>query len=280
MCCQRCHTENSSLSRFCIECGPMPARCGSCDAELPMRAKFCPDCGVQWRANPARSTGEARPAAPESETVTDPAAERRQVTVLFCDLVGSTEIASRLDPEDLRKVMRAYQAAGVAVVARFDGHVAQYLGDGLLVYFGYPRAHEDDVERAVRAGLGILEAIGRVNPLLERDHSVRLAARIGIHTGLVVAGEVGAGNRFERLVLGDTPNVAARLKDVATPDTVVISRATQRLVDGYFDLRDLGTHQLRGTEQPTVVYEVLREVSFTAISNPRTSWWASSARST
>jgi hypothetical protein len=142
---------------------------------------------------------------------------------------------------------------------RFDGHVAQYLGDGLLVYFGYPTAHEDAAERAVRAGLGILEAIGRVNPDLQRDHRVRLAARIGIHTGLVVVGEVGAGDRLERLALGDTPNVAARLKDVAAPDTVVISRETNRLVEGYFDIRDLGTHQLKGTGQPTAIYQVLRE---------------------
>ena len=190
--------------------------------------------------------------------IVDPA-ERRHVTVLFCDLVGSTELASRLDPEDLRKVMRAYQAAGAAVVARFDGHVAQYLGDGLLVYFGYPTAHENDAERAVRAGLGILEAIGRLNPDLHLDHRVHLSARIGIHTGLVVAGEVGAGDRLERLALGDTPNVAARLKDVASPDTVVISRDTHRLVEGYFDMRDLGAHQLKGTGQATAVRQVLRE---------------------
>jgi class 3 adenylate cyclase/tetratricopeptide (TPR) repeat protein len=196
---------------------------------------------------------------PENREAARDLAERRHVTVLFCDLVGSTELATELDPEDLRRVMRAYQAAGVSVIARFDGHVAQYLGDGLLVYFGYPTAHEDDAERAIRAGLGILEAIGRVNPDLERGHGVRLAARIGIHTGLVVAGEVGAGGRLERLALGGAPNVAARLKDVAMPDTVVISEETHRLVDGYFDMRSLGIHQLRGTGQATPVHQVVRE---------------------
>jgi class 3 adenylate cyclase len=139
------------------------------------------------------------------------AAERRQLTVLFCDLADSTRLSQQLDPEDLREVLRAYQATCVEVVQRFAGHVAQYLGDGLLVYFGYPQAHEDDAHRAVRTGLGILVAMDTLNARLVRDKGVRLAVRLGIHTGLVVVGEMGSGGRHEHLALGDVPNLAARL---------------------------------------------------------------------
>jgi class 3 adenylate cyclase len=161
-----------------------------------------------------------------------PEAERCQLTVLFCDLADSTRLAQQLDPEDLRDVIRAYQATCVAVLQRFDGHVAQYLGDGLLVYFGYPQAHEDDAQRAVRTGLGMLEAMATLNTALVRDQGVRLAVRVGIHTGLVVVGEMGSGGRHEHLALGDTPNLAARLQGLAAPDTVVISAATARLAQG------------------------------------------------
>src|SRR6267142_280370 len=134
-----------------------------------------------------------RPAAVGRET---PEAERRQLTVLFCDLVDSTALAARLDPEELREVVRAYQETCAAVIQRFEGHIAQYLGDGLLVYFGYPQAHEDDAPRAVRAGLGMVEAIGQLNTQLGRGRGVQLAVRLGIHTGLVV-GDVGSGTRHE-----------------------------------------------------------------------------------
>ena len=169
-----------------------------------------------------------------------PDAERRQLTVLFCDLVDSTALAGQLDPEDLREVMRAYQAACAEVIQRFDGHIAQYLGDGLLVYFGYPQAHEDDAQRAVRAGLGMVAALQALNTRLAQQHGVRLAVRIGIHTGLVVVGEMGGGGRQEQLALGDTPNLAARLQGLAAPDTVVLSAATFRLVQGYFTFRTWG----------------------------------------
>ena len=157
-----------------------------------------------------------------------PEAERRQLTVLFCDLVDSTALAARLDPEELREVVRAYQAACAEMIGRFEGHIAQYLGDGLLVYFGYPLAHEDDAQRAVRAGLGILEALEQLNTRLTRERGIRLVVRLGIHTGLVVVGEMGAGARYEQLALGETPNLAARLQGLAAPDTVVISATTYR----------------------------------------------------
>ena len=194
------------------------------------------------------------PAAPPS-----PDAERRQLTVLFCDLVDSTVLASQLDPEDLRAVVRAYQATCAEVIQRFDGHIAQYLGDGLLVYFGYPQAHEDEVQRAVRSGLGMVEAVGTLNTRLEREYGVRLAVRLGIHTGLVVVGEVGSGGRQEQLALGETPNIAARLQGLAAPDTVVISAATAHLIHGYFVCQPLGAQALKGLTQPLQVYRVLQE---------------------
>jgi class 3 adenylate cyclase len=184
-------------------------------------------------------------------------AERRQLTVLFCDLVDSTALAGQLDPEEWREVVRAYQDTCAEVIARYEGHIAQYLGDGLLVYFGYPLAHEDDAQRAVRAGLGMVETLSQLNTRLERERGVHLAVRIGIHTGLVVVGEMGGGSRQEYLALGDTPNVAARLQGLAAPDTVVISAATHRLVQGYFTAADLGPQTLKGVAAPVPVYHVL-----------------------
>ena len=168
------------------------------------------------------------------------AAERRQLTVMFCDLVGSTALSTQLDPEDLRSVVQQYQQTCAAVIQRHAGTIAQYLGDGLLAYFGYPQAHDDDAQRAVQGGLGIIEAMETLNARLERDKSLRLAVRVGIHTGLVVVGEMGGGGRHEQLALGDTPNLAARIQGLAAPDTVLISAATHRLVQGYFTMAALG----------------------------------------
>src|SRR5271163_70705 len=153
---------------------------------------------------------------PVHETaVAAPAAERRQLTVMFCDLVGSTALATRLDPEDLSEVIAAYHRAVAQIVAGLDGFVAKYMGDGVLVYFGYPRAHEDDAERAVRAGLGVIDAVGRLDV-----KSVKLQARVGIATGLVVGGDrIGEGSAREQSVVGETPNLAARLQALAEPDS-------------------------------------------------------------
>jgi class 3 adenylate cyclase len=186
-------------------------------------------------------------------------AERRQLTVLFCDLVDSTWLASQLDLEDLRAVVRAYQETCAKVIARYEGHIAQYLGDGLLVYFGYPLAHEDDAQRAVRAGLGMVEAIGQLNTRLEAERGVQLAIRLGVHTGLVVVGEVGGGTRQEQLALGETPNLAARLQGLAAPNTLVISAATLQLLGGFFACQSLGTPFLKGIVQPLEVHQVLYE---------------------
>src|SRR6266540_5387146 len=185
-------------------------------------------------------------------------AERRQLTVLFCDLVGSTHLSAQLDPEDLREVVRAYQETAAQVIQRYDGHIAQYLGDGLLVYFGYPQAHEDDVQRAVWTGLDIVAAMEQLNTRLEREKAVQLAIRIGIHTGPVVVGEIGGGSRHEHLALGETPNIAARLEGLAAPNTVVISAVVDHIVQGYFVCHDLGTHQLKGISAPFAIYRVLQ----------------------
>ena len=205
---------------------------------------------------PADQSASVAPpeAAPET-----PDAERRQLTVLFCDLVDSTALSRRLDPEDYREVVRAYQAACAAVIQRFDGHIAQYLGDGLLVYFGYPLAHEDDAQRAVRAGLGAIDAVGGLHPHLAQQYGVRLAVRVGVHTGLVVVGEVGAGGRREQLALGETPNIAARLQSLTAPNTVAISAASQHLVQGYFVCHALDVQTLKGVDTPLQVYQVVEE---------------------
>ncbi len=187
-----------------------------------------------------------------------PEAERRQLTVMFCDLVDSTRLSGQLDPEDLREVVRAYQQVCSAVITHFDGHIAQLLGDGLLVYFGYPHAHEDDAQRAVRTSLGILAAMGELNTRLLRDKGITLALRLGIHTGLVVVGAMGDG-RQEQLALGEPPNIAARIQGLAVPNTLVISHATQELVQGYFACEALGAHTLRGVSDPVTLYRVLSE---------------------
>src|SRR6266702_6157739 len=184
-------------------------------------------------------------------------AERRQLTVILCDLVDSTKLSSQLDPEEYRDVVRAYQAACTDVITRFDGHIAQLLGDGLLVYFGYPQAHEDDAKRAVRTGLGILASMGDLTTRLKRNKGIQLALRLGIHTGLVVVGEMGDGGRHEQLALGEVPNIASRIQGVAAPNTLVLSEATLRLVQGYFAYESLGEHILRGVPQPLTVYRVL-----------------------
>src|SRR6516165_7508358 len=188
----------------------------------------------------------AAPSAPAGAMPQD-AAERRQLTVMFCDLVGSTALSNRFDPEELREEIRAYQNTVSGVVARYDGFVAKYMGDGVLVYFGYPRAHEDDAERAVRAGLEIAEAVTR----LETRGTERLAVRIGIATGLVVVGDlVGEGSAQEQAVIGETPNLAARLQALAEPGQIVLAGATRRLIGDLFRLRDLGRQTAKGFADP------------------------------
>ena len=188
---------------------------------------------------------------------------------MFVDLVGSTALSARLDPEEMREVIRAYQNAVAGEITRFEGHVAKFMGDGVLAYFGWPRAHEDEAERAVRAGLAITAAIGQLsNPAGEP-----LAARVGIATGLVVVGDlVGEGAAQEQAVVGDTPNFAARLQGIAAPGQVVIADATRRLLGASFELEDLGQHELKGISEPVPAFAVTGErpveSRFEAMSGP------------
>ena len=185
------------------------------------------------------------PAAPQFPAATKPAqqdtAERRQVTVMFSDLVGSTALSARMDPEDLREVISAYQKCVAETVQRFDGFVAKYMGDGVLIYFGYPQAHEDDAERAVRAGL---ELVGAVSALRS---NAPLQTRVGIATGLVVVGDlIGSGEAQERGIAGETPNLAARLQTIAKPNETIIADGTRKLLGTLFELRDLGVMGVGG----------------------------------
>jgi class 3 adenylate cyclase len=273
--CLKCQHENPDNAKFCIECAsPMEFHCPNCGAITPATGKFCMECAYDLRkpkeappkddSAPLRAistsaTSDIQEAAPASD-VRVPDAQRRQLTVMFCDLVGSTELSARLDAEDLREVVRSYQETAAEVIQGFDGHIAQYLGDGLLVYFGYPQAHEDDAHWAVRAALGIVEGMETLNSRLKSEYGVQLTVRLGIHTGPVVVGEMGGGGRHEQLALGETPNIAARLEDLAEPDTVVISAMTKRLVEGAFALKDLGSHRLKGVPRPMAVAQVLNAI--------------------
>ena len=213
----------------------------------------------------AATPAEAAEASPPSEPAASVAApvgeaERRQLTVMFCDLVGSTELSTRFDPEDLRELIRTYQAACAKVIARYNGYIAKYMGDGVLVYFGYPQAHENDAERAVRTGLGIVEAMAGLGAAHASLGEVELAVRVGIDTGLVVVGDlVGEGASEEASVVGETPNVAARLQGLAQPNQVLIGALTHELIGADFDCEDLGAHHLKGIAAPVPAWRVLGE---------------------
>jgi class 3 adenylate cyclase len=199
------------------------------------------------------------PVKPNPTTPSEPKpraeAERRRLTVMFCDLVGSTALAARLDPEDLREVIGAYHIRVAKIIGRYDGFVAKYMGDGVLVYFGYPQAHEDDAERAVRAGLNLVQTIDDVKTISDTP----LQVRVGIATGLVVVGDlIGSGEAQERGIVGETPNLAARLQGIAEPNTVVIAEGTRKLLGNLFELHDLGPQDLKGISGPVRAWSPLR----------------------
>ncbi len=187
-------------------------------------------------------------------------AERRQLTVMFCDLVGSTALSTKLDPEDLREVIKSFQDECRKAIEGFAGFVARYMGDGVLAYFGYPQAHEDDAERGVRAGLAVVESMAELNQRLAGRHELELSARIGIATGAVVVGDIiGEGAAEEAAVVGETPNLAARLQALAGPNQVLIAPATHQLLGALFEYEDAGSHQLKGIEQPVPLWRVVGE---------------------
>jgi class 3 adenylate cyclase len=198
----------------------------------------------------AATTSSTTSAPPEDR------AERRQVTVMFSDLVGSTALSARMDPEDLREVISAYQKCVAETVGRFGGFVAKYMGDGVLIYFGYPQAHEDDAERAVRAGLDLVAAVSNLKT------RAALQTRVGIATGLVVVGDlIGSGASQEQAIVGETPNLAARLQSIAEPNSAVIAESTRRLVGDLFELEELGAKNLKGVEEPVRAWAALRSSS-------------------
>lgn len=235
-------------------------RCRRCFHLNRPSARFCDACGnalTQKNASVPDSTSKPLPSLTADGL--DANAERRQLTVMFCDLVGSTALSERLDPEDYHDVLRAYQTVCGEVIEDFDGHIAQYLGDGLLVYFGYPLAHEDDAQRAVKTGLGILAAIKRLNIELQQNQAIELAVRLAMHTGVVIVGELGSWPRQDQLALGETLNIAARLLDLAKPNTAVITAATYQLIEGLFPCQGLGSHTLKGISKPVLLYQLLLE---------------------
>jgi class 3 adenylate cyclase len=236
--CTNCAAEVPEQQKFCGQCGAaVVRRCPACGAANLAPNKFCGDCGTKLRVDSPAVVPTARDSRP---------VERRQLTVLLCDLVGSTALSARLDPEDLREVIAAYHRAVAEAVAEAEGFVSRYMGDGVLAYFGYPQAHEDDSERAVRAGLGAIDAVSRIDV-----KSVRLQARVGIATGLVVVGDlIGEGPAQEQSVVGETPNLAARLQALAEPDAVVIAAGTRRLVGDLFEVRHLGAVEVKGIAEP------------------------------
>ena len=245
--CSKCGADNRETARFCDGCGAqLLAQCPSCGALARAGARFCDSCGAALLAA-APVTG-----ADSTPLMTLAAGERRHLTVLFSDLVGSTEIAAQLDPEEWRETVAGYQHAAAEAITRFGGSVAKYLGDGVMAYFGYPEAHENDAERAVRAGLALLDAISKFSQLSSRP---KLSARIGIDSGAVV---VGAGAGQETDIFGEAPNIAARGQALALPGTVLITAATHRLVSGLFVVEDRGAQALKGFDRPIQVYRVVQ----------------------
>ena len=265
MLCASCGSNNPEVARYCDECSaPLLVQCSGCGSSNRPNAKFCTQCGNALSSpSSSASIGTAIPSSrqPAPFAQGDPLAghavqgERRHLSVMFCDIVSSTELASRLDPEEWREIVAGYHHAATEAVLRFGGHVAQYLGDGLLVYFGYPQAHEDDPERAALAGLAILEGIADLNRRLISAGSPPLAARIGIHTGSVVVSkdDVKGANIF-----GDVPHIAARVQSAAAPDTVLITAAVHQLVSGLFLVEDRGAQALKGVDRPIRIYRVIQ----------------------
>ena len=256
--CPSCGSNIPSEARFCQQCGSAQSlNCGACGHVNAAGSRFCAQCGAKLgEAATAPAVQSAPAAAPSPSPVarSSTAAERRQLTVMFCDLVGSTALSTRLDPEDLGEVIAAYHKCTADVVTRFGGYVAKYMGDGVLVYFGYPEAHEADAENALRAGLALVDSVAKL--FAEGRHQIR----IGVATGLVVVGElVGTGTAQERNVVGETPNLAARLQSSAAPNTVVIAATTRRLAGEHFDYEAIEPTTLKGFQEPISAWRVLRE---------------------
>ena len=268
MSCAQCQTANPEGAKFCMSCGSaLAASCPECGTELPSEARFCLNCGHQLgQASEAASARaqleqyiprellEKLEAARSSGGIQG---ERRVVTMLFCDVTGSTAAAEQLDPEEWAQIMNGAFEHLIAPVYRYEGTLARLMGDAILAFFGAPIAHEDDPHRAVLAGLEIVQSIEPYRNEVQRKWGVDFQVRVGINTGLVVMGEVGSDLRVEYTTLGDAINVAARMESAATPGTVLIAADTQRLVAPLFDLEDLGGLEVRGKSEPVATFRVI-----------------------
>ena len=266
--CTSCQTDNPTGMKFCGACGAaLPLLCRECGFSNPADFKFCGQCGRRLGdQNGAGETSKAEEAATKYEKKAAAAAqvggetgERRHLTVMFCDLVDSASLSDLLDPEELHTIIQQYQHSCANIINRYGGHIAQYLGDGMLIYFGFPRAHEDDARRAVHSALGCIDAIETLNKDLAAKN-IELSIRIGIHTGLVVTAEIGTGERREQLALGRTPNIAARLQNLAQPNSVFITDKTYNLICGFFESESLGQHKLKGINDSIGIYKVNQEI--------------------
>ena len=261
--CLNCHADNPDSGHFCTRCGAaLPAKCLHCEVVNSPESKFCGGCGASLEGAARTANGIVAampPAFEESPSSFISGGERRHLTVLFCDIVGSTSLAKSLDPEDLNAITRRYYDCCTDAIHQFDGLVANYIGDGVMALFGYPRAHEDDAERAIHAALTIIRA---VRPANSTD---KLKVRIGIATGLVVVGEDGARPLTkEKTVVGETPNLAAHLQSEAGPNQVLISDATRRLVGDVFMLDELKLSQLKSAMEPVTIWRVMGEKEATS----------------
>ena len=234
--------------------------CPSCGFESPTGFKFCGQCGAKFDARFTSLHNIAAPTISSIETLDGNIAERRQLTVMFCDLVDSTQLSDYLDPEDLREVIHHYQKACGEIVQRYDGHIAQFLGDGLLIYFGFPHAHEDDARRAAVSAIEMINAIKALNRTFTLPENHTLAVRIGINTGLVVTSELGSGLKKEHLALGKTPNVAARLQSLAGADQILISEASYQLIKDDFNFNPKGKLQIKGIAEAVTAYQVIESI--------------------
>ncbi|HEX3505960.1 MAG TPA: adenylate/guanylate cyclase domain-containing protein [Xanthobacteraceae bacterium] len=264
--CPNCHSDIPGDSKFCPQCGtPQALLCAACGHANAAGSRFCSQCGTKVSGTPAGAAAPAAPPLPAPVPAAPPlgraanVAERRQITVMFCDLVGSTALSTQIDPEDLREVIAAYHKCAADTVTRCGGYVAKYMGDGVLIYFGYPEAHEDDAENAVRAALALIAAIAQLSAQVSVAAG-RLQVRVGLATGLVVVGELlGAGEVQERNVIGETPNLAARLQAAAAPGTAVIDTTTRRLAGDLFEYEAIPATALKGFAQPVTAWRVIRE---------------------
>jgi class 3 adenylate cyclase len=270
MICPACNHSNEADAKFCENCGrPMEHTCPNCGNAVSAGAKFCKHCGHNLAASEATKTNQLddmRRAVPQTVAEKIRAersraeGERKQVTALFTDIVGSTALAEQIDPEDWREIVSgAHQRVSAAVYA-YEGTIAQLLGDGVLAFFGAPIAHEDDAERAIRAALEILESIERYADELRRANRVpNFQMRIGLNTGLVVVGNIGSDLHMEYLAVGDTVNLAARIQSAADANSILVSRNTQRLVETLFEFEDRGKIALKGKSEPTQIFRVVGE---------------------